>query len=63
LDAAVVAAYGFSVKKDALLQLLALNLEVAAAKAPVQPGVPKFFSDRSALITTDRMPSPQLSPR
>ena len=29
LDAAVLAAYGFSAKKDLLAQLLALNLEVA----------------------------------
>ena len=30
LDAAVLAAYGFSAKKDLLAQLLALNLDVAA---------------------------------
>ena len=47
LDAAVLAAYGFSPKTDLLAQLLALNLDVAAridAGEPVTaPGVPPAY--------------------
>jgi len=57
LDAAVLAAYGFSPKKDLLGQLLALNLEVAAridADKPVTvPGIPPGYPDLSRLVTAD----------
>ncbi len=57
LDAAVLAAYGFSAKKDLLAQLLALNLEVAANLAngsPVTaPGVPRNYPDPQKLVTAD----------
>jgi hypothetical protein len=57
LDAAVLAAYGFSAKKDLLAQLLALNLEVAAkiekGEAVVAPGVPKHYPDARKLVTED----------
>ncbi len=57
LDAAVLAAYGFSAKKDLLAQLLALNLEVAAKiekGAPVTaPGVPRHYPDAKKLVTED----------
>ncbi len=57
LDAAVLAAYGFSAKKDLLAQLLALNLEVAANiehGTPVTaPGVPKNYPDAKKLVTED----------
>jgi hypothetical protein len=57
LDAAVLAAYGFSAKKDLLAQLLALNLEVAAkierGDPVTAPGVPKNYLDAKELVTTD----------
>ena len=57
LDAAVLAAYGFSAKKDLLAQLLALNLEVAARLErgdPVTvPGVPKDYPEPEQLATED----------
>ena len=57
LDAAVLAAYGFSAKKDLLTQLLALNLAVAAkiekGEAVVAPGAPKNFPDPKKLVTED----------
>ena len=57
LDAAVLAAYGFSAKKDLLAQLLALNLEVAAniekASPVTAPGVPKNYPDAKRLVTED----------
>jgi hypothetical protein len=56
---AVLAAYGFSAKKDLLAQLLALNLEVAAKiekGSPVTaPGVPKIFPDPKKLVKEDRI--------
>ncbi len=56
-DAAVLAAYGFSAKKDLLAQLLALNLEVAADLAngsPVTaPGVPRNYPETQKLVTAD----------
>ncbi len=62
LDAAVLAAYGFSAKKDLLAQLLALNLEVAANIAqgsPVTaPGVPKNYPEPKRLLTTDCVEAP-----
>jgi hypothetical protein len=57
LDAAVLAAYGFSAKDDLLAQLLALNLSVAArerAGEPVTaPGIPPGHPDPSRLVTDD----------
>ena len=57
LDTAVLAAYGFSAKKDLLAQLLALNQEVAAKIencSPVTaPGVPKHYPDAKQLVTED----------
>ena len=57
LDAAVLAAYGFSPKNGLLAQLLALNLEVARRienKKPVTaPGVPAHYPKPPALVTDD----------
>jgi hypothetical protein len=57
LDAAVLAAYGFSAKKDLLQQLLDLNRAVADREKnglPVTaPGVPPSYGDPAALITED----------
>ena len=57
LDAAVLAAYGFSPKKDLLQQLLELNLEVAArideASSVTAPGIPPDFPNPKSLITND----------
>jgi hypothetical protein len=57
LDAAVLAAYGFSTKKDLLAQLLALNLEGAArigrGEPVTAPGVPKNYPDPARLVTQD----------
>ena len=57
LDAAVLAAYGFSAKKDLLAQLLALNQQVAAkiekSEAVTSPGVPPGYPDPSKLVTED----------
>jgi hypothetical protein len=57
LDAAVLAAYGFSAKKDLLAQLLTMNLEVAAkierGDPVTAPGVPKNYPDAKELVTTD----------
>jgi hypothetical protein len=57
LDAAVIAAYGFSAKKDLLDQLLQLNLTVAARiasnQAVVAPGIPPNYPDPAKLLTED----------
>jgi len=57
LDAAVLAAYGFSAKKDLLKQLLDLNHAVAgrenAGESVTPPGVPATYGDASALVTDD----------
>ena len=57
LDAAVLAAYGLSAKRDLLTQLLALNLEGAAKiekGSPVTaPGVPKNYPEAKKLVTED----------
>jgi len=57
LDAAVLAAYGFSPKKDLLGQLLDLNLAVAdridRAEQVTAPGLPPDFPDPSRLISDD----------
>lgn len=57
LDAAVLAAYGFSAKKDLLAQLLDLNQQVAAkiekGEPVTAPGVPKNYPDAKKLVTED----------
>jgi hypothetical protein len=57
LDAAVLAAYGFSAKKDLLEQLLALNLEVArridAGQSVTAPGIPPGYRAPARLVTAD----------
>jgi hypothetical protein len=57
IDAAVLAAYGFSPKKDLLQQLLDLNLEVAArierGEPVTTPGIPPDFPNPKSLITDD----------
>ena len=57
LNAAVLAAYGFSARRDLLAQLLALNLEVASrierGELVTAPGVPKNYPDAKKLVTTD----------
>lgn len=57
LDAAVLAAYGFSARKDLLQQLLDLNCMVAAAVEAgtevVAPGVPPLYKRPEKLITND----------
>ena len=53
LDAAALAAYGFSAKKDLLQQLLDLNLEVAAridrGEQVTAPGIPPDFPNPKSL--------------
>lgn len=57
LDAAVLAAYGFSAKKNLLAQLLALNQQVAAriekGESVTPPGMPKNYPDAKKLVTED----------
>ena len=57
LDTAVLAAYGFSPKKDLLAQLLALNLEVAgkieAGEKVIAPGIPAGYAAPEKLVTGD----------
>ncbi len=57
LDAAVLAAYGFSPKSDLLAQLLDLNHTVAqriASNEPVTaPGIPPNYPNPESLITED----------
>ena len=57
LDAAVLAAYGFSAKADLLAQLLALNLDVSrreqAAEPVTAPGIPPGYPDLARLVTDD----------
>ena len=57
LDAAVLAAYGFSPKKDLLAQLLELNLAVASriddGEQVTAPGIPPRFPDPVRLTTDD----------
>jgi hypothetical protein len=64
LDAAVLAAYGFSAKKDLLAQLLALNLAVAArldrGEAVTAPGLPKNHPNPDSLVTADCIRPPDL---
>ncbi|MFM9428900.1 hypothetical protein RCH10_005378 [Variovorax sp. GrIS 2.14] len=57
LDAAVLAAYGFSAAKDVLQQLLTLNTAVAAelgaGKPAFGPGIPPTYKTLAKLITAD----------
>jgi hypothetical protein len=57
LDGAVLAAYGFSRKKDLLAQVLALNLDVAsrlsASQSVTAPGVPTCYPEPTRLVTDD----------
>lgn len=57
LDAAVLAAYGFSAKHDLLQQLLNLNSQVAASigsgKAVTSPGIPQGYGKPTALVSKD----------
>jgi hypothetical protein len=59
LDAAVLAAYGFSAKKDLLAQISALNLKVAANLGRGEaPGIPANFLERKTLVTADCITAP-----
>ncbi len=53
----MLAAYGFSGRKDLLAQLLALNQSVAAqierGEEVASPGVPKNFKSAETLLTHD----------
>ena len=57
LDAAVLAAYGFTAKADLLAQLLALNQQTAARLARAEPvtapGIPPAFPHPATLLTDD----------
>jgi hypothetical protein len=57
LDTAVLAAYGFSAKKDLLAQLLELNLSVAQrleqSEPVTPPGIPASFPNPEPLISDD----------
>jgi hypothetical protein len=61
---AVLAAYGFSAKKDLLAQFIALNQEVAAkiekGEPVTAPGVPPNYPDAKKLVTEDCI-RPQLT--
>jgi hypothetical protein len=55
LDKAVSAAFGFDDPGDPLVQLLALNLEVATREErnePVQaPGLPEWYPNKEKLVS------------
>ena len=57
LDAVVLAAYGFSAKKDLLAQLLELNLAVAQrlekAEPVTPPGITATFPNPETLVSDD----------
>jgi len=61
LDRAVYMAYGFDPQRDAIGQLLALNLQVAAAIAegnPVTaPGIPDSFPEQQTLVNSACIPA------
>jgi hypothetical protein len=65
LDAAVLAAYGFSAKKDLLAQLLELNQSVAQhlenADPVTPPGIPAAFPNPDTLISDDFIPPSALA--
>ena len=64
LDAAILAAYGFSARKDLLAQLLELNLCVAQrlekAEPVAPPGIPAIFPTPDTLISDDCIRPPAL---
>jgi hypothetical protein len=64
LDAAVLAAYGFSAKGDLLAQILALNLEVAQhiekGEPVTAPGIPANFPNPGSLISDDCIRPPAM---
>ncbi|NNN04598.1 MAG: class I SAM-dependent DNA methyltransferase [Elusimicrobia bacterium] len=61
LDVAVLAAYGFSAKKDLLAQIGALNLDIAAHLGRGEaPGVPSSYPEKRKLVTGDCMKAPSL---
>jgi hypothetical protein len=57
LDTAVLAAYGFSARKDILQQLLDLNTviaaDIAAGKTVNGPGVPPTYANKAKLVSGD----------
>ncbi len=57
LDAAVLAAYGFTPKADLLAQLLALNQlvvgNIESGEAVTAPGIPASFPNPQSLVTAD----------
>jgi hypothetical protein len=65
LDAAVLAAYGFSAKKDLLAQLLELNLTLAQrienAQPVTPPGIPATLPNPETLISDDCIRPPALA--
>jgi hypothetical protein len=65
LDTAVLAAYGFSAKKDLLAQLLELNLAVAQrlekAEPVTPPGIPATFPNPENLVSEDCISPPALA--
>jgi hypothetical protein len=65
LDAAVLAAYGFSAKKGMLAQLLELNLSVAQhlerAEPVTPPGIPAAFPNPETLVSDDCIRPPAMS--
>ncbi len=65
LDAAVLAAYGFSAKKDLLAQLLEVNLSVAQrlekAEPVIPPGIPAAFPNPQTLVSDDCIRPPALA--
>ena len=65
LDAAVLAAYGFSARKDLLAQLLELNLPVTQriekAEPVTPPGIPAAFPNPETLISDDCIRPPALA--
>ena len=64
LDATVLAAYGFTPKKDLLAQLLALNFEVAAkiekGEPVIAPGIPKNYPEPKNLMTDNCIKPPPI---
>ena len=65
LDTAVLAAYGFSAKKDLLAQLLELNQSVAQrlekAEPVTPPGIPANFPTPGTLVSDDCIRPPVLA--
>jgi len=65
LDAAILAAYGFSAKMDLLAQLLELNLAVAQrlekSEPVTPPGIPATFPNPGTLVSDDCIRPPALA--